>query len=43
MDSYYEIENIQEKNDLLKSFISHIDYDRNDLSDAPQIEIHYKI
>ena len=43
MDSYYEIENIQEKNDLLKSFISHIDYDRNDLSDTPQIEIHYKI
>lgn len=43
MDSYYEIKTAQEKNDLLKSFISHIEYNRNELSETPQFEIHYKI
>ena len=43
MDSYYEIKTAQEKNELLKSVISNVDYSRNDLSETPQFEIHYKI
>ena len=40
---YYNIKTVKEKNDLLKTIISHIDYYRASKNDEPFISIHYKI